>query len=314
MGLNSIQKISLGIVLFIILLIGWGVFPLFFKWIMISVSSKETDLKDYGALGDIYGSLNTLFTSATLAFVIYSTILQRQANQDSRNAMANQLRQARNATRKQLRQAQIATRRQLALAQATHDTQMKELKYANFTNVFYTLLNQKHTRYAQLQTNKNDTKYSSEQIFTHLSIGLKEHLNKKWVDISKVTKDEISNDFFQYMQNICNVANHSEIIIYFNVIIELLNFINKSDLDGEEKKYFKEIVRNSIMAGENAALLWVGSFRESLHKVIVNEKIFSVGYHKEMMPFVVKFYNKSCFSNSEVNEKWNEFIKDEPPE
>lgn len=60
------------------------------------------------------------------------------------------LRQARNATRKQLRQVQLATRRQLALAQATYDAQMKESKYSIFSNVFYVLLNQKHSRYLSL--------------------------------------------------------------------------------------------------------------------------------------------------------------------
>ncbi|WP_234622439.1 hypothetical protein [Acinetobacter guillouiae] len=179
MGLTNTQKIVLAIVVFIILLIGWGLFPLFFKWLMIGIGSTKKDIDDFGSMGDIYGSLNTLFTSATLLIVMYSAYLQRQANKDARTAMAEQLQQARDATTTQLTQAsdaltqqldqareateqQIknakelseielsqtreATAQQLALAQATHDAQIKESRHAIFANQFYSLLNFKKDR------------------------------------------------------------------------------------------------------------------------------------------------------------------------
>jgi len=39
MGLTNTQKIVLGLVFFIFLLLGWGMFPLFFKWLMVGAYS-----------------------------------------------------------------------------------------------------------------------------------------------------------------------------------------------------------------------------------------------------------------------------------
>ena len=91
--------------------------PQVFKWLAVDIwgvpastvgedgNDKLLALTDLGSLGDIYGSLNTLFTSATLAFVVYATLLQRQANKDARDAMKEQLQQAKDAIDKQLQQA-----------------------------------------------------------------------------------------------------------------------------------------------------------------------------------------------------------------
>ncbi|WON80797.1 hypothetical protein OK024_03160 [Acinetobacter sp. UGAL515B_02] len=166
--MNKSQKVTLCVVLLIVLLIAWGLFPLFFKWLMIGIGSKETALKDFGTFGDIYGSLNTLFTSATLIIVMYSAYLQRQANKDARDAMERQLQQAREDTEEQLKQAREATEQQilnaqqlahiqleharqysmdqLALARATHEAQIKESKDAIFTNKFYSHLNYKNAK------------------------------------------------------------------------------------------------------------------------------------------------------------------------
>ncbi len=155
MGLTNTQKIVLSLVIFLVLLIGWGMFPLFFKWVMVGIGSKENELKDFGSLGDIYGSLNTLFTSATLIIVLYSAYLQREANKDAREAMKKQLQQARDATAQQLRearrstkeqiqQARDATEQQLEMSQSIHSAQMVESKHAIFSNMFNILLNQKN--------------------------------------------------------------------------------------------------------------------------------------------------------------------------
>lgn len=92
------------------------------------IGSKETELKDFGSLGDIYGSLNTLFTSATLIIVLYSAYLQREANKDARDAMADQLQQAKDATANQLQQAKDATNEQLQQARDALAAQLNQAK------------------------------------------------------------------------------------------------------------------------------------------------------------------------------------------
>ncbi|UJA00758.1 hypothetical protein [Acinetobacter johnsonii] len=313
MGLTNTQKIVLSLVVFLVLLIGWGMFPLFFKWVMVGIGSKENELKDFGSLGDIYGSLNTLFTSATLIIVMYSAYLQRQANEDARLAMSKQLRQARNATRKQIRQAQLATRRQLVLAQATHDAQMKESKYSIFSNVFYALLNQKHSRYLSLQTKKDDSIYSAQEIFAHLNQRLAFHLINEWTDVSMLTIEVVKKDYFSTMFEISNTTNHSELFSYFKIILDLYELINRCGLEEEEKMFFKRLLSNSISAGENAALFWLGAFRSELSQMFENERVFSLAHDDFMMPFAVKFYRKDCFHNSDIQNNWKRYTNNETP-
>jgi len=116
--------------------------PQVFKWLAVDIwgvpassvgEDKKTvalQLTDLGPLGDIYGSLNTLFTSATLAFVVYATLLQRQANKDAREAMLVQLKQAKQASSQQLKQAQDTTQKQLKQARRALQLQLKQTRDA----------------------------------------------------------------------------------------------------------------------------------------------------------------------------------------
>lgn len=132
MGFSFENKRHVGLLVVLVVLI-WLVFPFLFKAFMFWMEWVGVDLETfaaYGPVGDIYGSLNTLFTSATLAFVIYSTILQRQANKDARDAMADQLQQAKDATAEQLQQAKDATAVQLQQARDALDAQLKQASEA----------------------------------------------------------------------------------------------------------------------------------------------------------------------------------------
>ncbi|MEG8241314.1 hypothetical protein MKR66_16390 [Acinetobacter baumannii] len=148
MGFLFENKRQVWLLVILIILI-WLVFPFLFKAFMSWMSWIGADLKtfaDYGPVGDIYGSLNTLFTSATLIIVMYSAYLQRQANKDAREAMAEQLKQAKEATAEQLAQAKESTNlqlsqakksieEQLSLAKKTHDAQINETKLAFYLSI-----------------------------------------------------------------------------------------------------------------------------------------------------------------------------------
>lgn len=174
-----------------VFVLAWLFFPNLFQWWAIHVWSIPVDQLDemgkLGPLGDIYGSLNTLFTSVTLIIVVYSVYLQRQANKDAREAMAQQLQQAEEATALQLNEArralelQLNQARQAATDQITHATMLHELqlaqaqqssaeqlevtkasykgqieesRYAIFSNMFYSLLNYKHNLFTSIEMNQ----------------------------------------------------------------------------------------------------------------------------------------------------------------
>lgn len=144
------------VVLIISVVLVWFFFPLIFKAFMFWMRWVDIDLTTfaaYGPVGDIYGSLNTLFTSATLAFVIYSTILQRQANKDARDAMADQLQQAKNATAEQLQQAKDATAEQLQQARDALDAQLNQARILTDQQI----TNAKELAHNQMQQTRSST-------------------------------------------------------------------------------------------------------------------------------------------------------------
>jgi len=180
MGMNKSQKFIFVLVMIILLIFIWGLFPLFFKWLMISIGVEKTKLEDFGTLGDIYGSLNTLFTSATLIIVIYSTYLQREANKDAGKALENQLRQAEQATTDQLNQSRDSTTQQLNLAQTTHDALIKEMMKSNFDNKFYFLLNYKMQLLNSIKVyNSQDGEIAGALIFDKINTFFHEKISQK---------------------------------------------------------------------------------------------------------------------------------------
>ncbi len=176
-------------ILFILIL--WITFPLIFKeWIFSLLVKPPFTVENYaslGPIGDIFGGLTAFFTSATLIIVMYSAYLQRQANQDAREAMTEQLKQAKEATALQLNearralelqlnqarqaaadqiahatmlhelqlaQAQQASAEQLEVTKASFKGQIEESRYAIFSNMFYSLLNYKHNLLTSIEMNE----------------------------------------------------------------------------------------------------------------------------------------------------------------
>ncbi|MFM2331627.1 MAG: hypothetical protein RIQ74_450 [Pseudomonadota bacterium] len=168
------RKVCLVLFLGIGILALWIFFPIIFKYWVLHVLVTPPFTADVfaslGPIGDIFGGLTALFTSATLIIVMYSAYLQRQANEDARKAMAEQLQQARDATATQLNQARKAlkqqleqareatekqienakelsriellqtreaTQQQIALAQSTHDIQIQETHFLRVNSIHY---------------------------------------------------------------------------------------------------------------------------------------------------------------------------------
>ncbi len=333
MGLTTLQKFVLGLVAFILLIIGWGMFPLFFKWLMIEIGSEKTKLEDFGTLGDIYGSLNTLFTSATLAFVVYATLLQRQANKDARDAMANQLQQARDATAKQLRQARQAlkqqldqareandlqinnakelariqleqaaesTKEQLELAQATHDAQQYESKFAVFSSSFYALLNLKENKFSALELTlgENEPKLSGNQVFEYLVKKFEYYLNNNWK--GKHVDEEELGEVFDETLNVYNNESSDLILSYFLVYTSLFQLIDRSIvLDDEQKYFYKQIISNTMRIQEQTTLFWVACFVPRFKSFLKNSYIFNQFYDDKFCLLAKRHHEKSHFHGSE---------------
>lgn len=306
-----------GLCLFVIII--WMFFPFLFKKLMSWMSWMSFNGGDVntfaslGPIGDIYGSLNTLFTSATLAIVVYSTLLQRQANKDAKDAMAQQLQQARDAADEQLKQAKDATTQQLALAQASHDAQIKESQYAIFSNMFNNLLIHKNESKKSLTIRNDGEIYDHEHIFNHMYKQFLKRVESDWSQINKITRLQIMEDFLKSINELSNALHVQTLLItYFNIYESIFDLVKSSVLTKQEKDFYYLMVGNTMSLSEQACLLWVATGFEEFAKHLEDTGIFWFNFEKEVK-FIYEFHQRSYFRNTLFLKVWDEFAENQTP-
>ncbi|UGQ30401.1 PspA/IM30 family protein [Acinetobacter calcoaceticus] len=295
--------------LVILIILIWLVFPFLFKAFMSWMSWIGADLKtfaDYGPVGDIYGSLNTLFTSATLIIVMYSAYLQREANKDTRDAMAEQLQQARDATAKQLIQARQSTKQQLELAQQSHEAQLAESKYAVFSSMFNILLNEKNKSLERLSENLGD--HTTNDLFGLLSDYFLEKISTDWKEHQTV-KDKndkfLFNEFNIFIESIYDRENVSIALnSYLYLYISLINLIKKSDLTSTDKGFFYYFLSNSMTYDEQVTLLWFCPCSIGVRNALRDTGLIDNGFYEDSHYFIFRNFDKSIFRDADLLKRW----------
>lgn len=291
MGLSKTQKIVFLLVMVILLLWVWSIFPVIFNWVMLGVNSKQPSLKDLGPLGDIYGSLNTLFTSATLLIVIYSTYLQRQANEDIRKAMSEELKQAKDLAEIELAVTKKASEEQLELVTKTHAAQIKENQYNFFTNQFYALLNLKENKFYKLKLEIKGQSYEQDQIFVNLS-GELARILKKLDD--ELTLDYLEKKFLEHVDS-TKLDTSDQIFSYFLIYTSLIKLIQDSCLESYEKQTYYEILSNSMRLQEQVVLFWISCFIPRFRDTFNNIIIFMQFYDDIYVEMAYRFHDRAYF-------------------
>ena len=310
MGLTKAQKVVFLLVMLVLLLFIWGLFPLFFKWLMSGIGSGKTDLDDFGPLGDIYGSLNTLFTSATLIIVIYSTILQRQANEDIRKAMNEELQQAKKLSELQLQQAREASAEQLSLVKETHSAQIRENQYSFFTNQFYALLNLKENKFYKLKVEIKSQIYEQDQIFVNLTAELTRILEE--LDSEQLTSKYLENKFLNYVDT-TQTETSDLIFSYFLIYTNLLKLIENSCLEDYEKLTYYEVLSNSMRLQEQVVFFWISCFISRFGETFKNIILFLQFYDDIYVEMAYNFLDREYFSADWQNKfKELEFLLNNP--
>lgn len=307
-----------------VFVLAWLFFPNLFQWWAIHVWSIPVDQLDemgkLGPLGDIYGSLNTLFTSVTLIIVVYSAYLQRQANKDAKEAVAEQLKQAREATAEQLRQAKEATAEQLKqarestiqqldLAQSTHEAQIQETKNSFFTSQFYALLNYKNERIKTLTLrNDLDKTIVGYEIFTILRSELIQNIAIKFQEkMDDLNEDVIREEYENIINRLNNGHRFYEIFTYFEIYSSLFKLVDNADIDEDQKEFFSNLIRQSATPSEQITLFYIAPLWERLYKSLDGKQIFISFTPRNVEKFALKFYNKQYFCTSE----WYVFFDNE---
>lgn len=88
---------------------------------------------------------------------------------------------------------------------------------------------------------------------------------------------------------------------------DLINLIQNSSLSETDKDIYRKIVSNSMSVHEQFALLWISINTKSCSELVVGSRIFNHFYNENMMPFLKKFFVKSCFSHSDILNNWDKF-------
>ncbi|TPU09452.1 hypothetical protein FJV00_10780 [Acinetobacter baumannii] len=320
MGFSKAQKVVFVLVMVIVLLLVWSIFPVIFKWLMIGIGTEKSKLEDFGALGDIYGSLNTLFTSATLLIVIYSAYLQRQANKDTREAMSEQLKQAREATAEQVAQAKESTNlqllqakksieEQLSLAKKTHDAQINETKLAFFTSQFYALLNLRNEKLKLLCVKNNGKEFTGIDVFRLFHVEFVKLLRNEWKGdkLENLNPPMIRAKFHSISKELNSGDYFYPLLDYFQIYVSLFTLIKSSNLKKEDRKFFLKVISNSMNLSEQVVLFFIAPFRETLLSTLANTRVFNSFHHKNFEKFGLKFHEISHFSLN----KWRETFANE---
>jgi len=317
--IKFLKKSFFCLVIFIILFI-WFKFPIFFKYWLFNVIIEPPFTPEaftgLGPIGDIFGGLTALLTSLTLIIVMYSAYLQREANKDAREAMAeqlqqakeatkNQLRQAKEATEEQLKQAKESTKQQLDLAQSTHEAQIQETKNSFFTNQFYSLLNYKNERIKTLMLRDANNKIiSGYEIFTILKMELITNLCIKYKENwDQVTKKVITDVFKDITKRHNNGHTYYEIFTYFEIYSSLFELVETADIDEEQKYFFWTLIRQSTTPSEQITLFYLAPMWDRLHVSLEGSKIFISFGPRNVEGFALNFYKKGHF----YTQQWYDF-------
>lgn len=252
-------------------------YPYFFNWWAINFwnipEAELTDLTKLGPLGDIYGSLNSLISSIALCAVAYSTILQIK---------------------------------ELRLSRQTYKDQLNETKFANFSNLFYSLLNHKQTKYNNLRISSELGEFDSIRIFAGLSSRLLRLLRVDWEEIESVDKQKVKIEFHSSLKSLTKKSSTAhELNSYFLIYGDLLDLIKRSELNSKDEMFFKQIIRNSMTVTEQVTLFWMASYIEKYRIFLKDSGIFDQFFNESMMPFSKKFYDETYFSNPNVLDQWN---------
>lgn len=286
--LNRKNCLIWGGVIFLILIPLWIFFPILFSKVTYYILGNPKEYGDHlGAVGDIYGSLNTFFSSIAFLAVAFTTWLQVNA----------------------LKEAREANKRQLDLAEKNHVEQMKESRNAIFSTKFYALLNYKADKLEQCKVIKDLKEYRGSEIFELYHQHFEILVDHYWVDLESIDKDEIYRELKNFDRSVNSGREFAGWFSYFLIHTQILDLIKNSDIDIKDKKFYRSLLSNSMSMAEQITLFWIAPVTPQVITKLENTKIFNLFYNHKYIYYGKKFYNNSYFNSS----YWDNAFEDTQP-
>lgn len=280
------------IMIVIIVLLLWIFFPKLYLCLAQFILDKKIEgTVKLNEIGDVYGSLNTLFSSLTLLIVVYSMILQGKANKEISEA-AN---------------------RQILIAEKNHKEQLKASRHAIFTTMFHSLLTHKSERFNQISMSTKDRSLDACEISNLIADEFHKLVRNKWKNLNDIEKKDLENSFEYCVAKITKGKGYYKIYNYFFIYESIFNLIKNEKLNLVDEEYFKDLVRNSMEVGEQMTILWIASFSDYYQKFLMDSGIFSFELPDDHIPFINKFLSSTLFFNRDFVSKLDDYSKNQNP-
>lgn len=274
----SLRKLPWGWILLGITL--WFLFPWIFSvfFNLIIKNSKEYG-ESFGAVGDIYGSLNAFVSSIALCAVAYSTWLQVTSLKETRKMNKDQMK----------------------LTKEVHDEQMTESRNAIFATKFYSLLNFKNERLNQIKLsiygdNREEIQVDGVVAISKMSKIFLTELHENREEIESYEKYQLLSHFRKVIP-IVFIDLVNPIISYFYIYENLINLINDADISVKDREFFKSILRNSMFQEEQMVLFWIAPIFENLENALKDSELFNQFHRQRFHKYALKFHKKSHFKS-----------------
>ena len=279
------------LILFIFLI--WVYFPFIFMNLMKWMGWLGTDLKGYGefgAIGDIYGSLNTFISSIALCAVAYSTWLQVTSLKETRETNLKQLK----------------------FAEDSHNEQLNESRNAIFANQFYSLLNYKREKFNSIVLECRSNEYQKEikkasglTVMQILTTDFVARLSSNPLFFENHSESEIRDHFFEVGRHLFT-SSISPVVSYFFIYKSLISLINESEISAKDKAHFLDVLCNSMFQEEQMVLFWIAPVFPDIKRFIENSYILNqIWYDESLKSYGLKFHKIKTFRIS----GWVELFK-----
>ena len=216
-----------------------------------------------GQFGDSFGAVNALFAGLAFAGVIYAIILQKKELGLQRDELGLQ--------RRELEYTRAEIRGQKEQLQAQNQTLQKQ----NFENSFFQLLSRHNEIVNSMAIPSIGDRYSGRECFDPMLHELQHKVSEMEVAKMLSDTDETKRSLYKLANKIYEEFSsrlHPYVGHYFQHLYNVVKFIDQSDQDIVEQKFYTDLLRAQLSSTELELLFYHGlSDRGAEFKILVEK-------------------------------------------
>ena len=236
-------------------------------WLAVSVALYIWKGKDAGAIGDIFGAVNALFSGLAFGGLIFAILLQREELELQRNELRD-------------------TRREF-------ETQNKTLATQLFENTFFQLLRSHHDIVRALEMGSGDNRAAGRVCFDRLFNDM-DRIYKNWQSVqSPPPQAQYAWGPYETMY-----GSHEWLLgHYFRQLYHIIKFVNDSQI--EDKRRYCKFVRAQLSSFELSLLFYncLSSYGRDNFKPLVEQYALlqNMNHERVLDKAHRRLYEKSAF-------------------